>query len=292
VILYARQDHDWSPNSRNYRGFFRLLSELHIPFRTTNRTDHLDPAETRLVVVPEGPSPTGIEEYLESGGHLLVAGTTHPGLGVGPAQRLWTNTQSSYMRVEDNELFPSLPNSNVLFWEGEYLELEADPMAPLTLIPPGQFGPPDKVDTLTEETDKPGLVLKNLGRGSLAFVPWNLGELYYLFSNDKHKAFVSDLVEHLLAGKRQLVTNAHPQVEITIMKKGTKRLVHLVNLLGHSGTAFFDAPELRDIRVQLGGRFERATALRAGKSLNLRQDGRFVTVHLPSLHEYELILLE
>jgi hypothetical protein len=97
---------------------------------------------------------------------------------------------------------------------------------------------------LKEVTDKPGLVLKQIGKGQVAYVPWHIGDLYYKFSNDKHRMFVSDLIDYLLPGhKRQLVTNAHPTVEMTLMKQdGKKRtLLHMINLVGHDATTFFDA---------------------------------------------------
>jgi len=58
----------------------------------------------------------------------------------------------------------------------------------------------------------------------------------------KHRLFVSDLIDHLLGQRgRQLKTNAHPALEITVMKQEdqNRTLIHCVNLIGHSGTAYF-----------------------------------------------------
>ena len=97
-----------------------------------------------VVVVPEGPTPESLVPYLEEGGSVLIAGSRHPGLGFPPAVKIWKDTRSAYMRIENHTLLPSLKETWVLFWEGDYLELEPS-STPMTLIPPSQFGPPDKV---------------------------------------------------------------------------------------------------------------------------------------------------
>ena len=291
VILYARQDPSWNRENPDHRGFYRLLSELHIPFRVTNRIDSLEPSDTDLVVVPNGQTPPELREYIEKGGHVLVAGTTYPGLGLEKPVKLWTDTQSSYMRISDHTLLPSLRDTKVLFWEGSYLELAPSP-TPVTLIPPGQFGPPDKVATLETVTDKPGLVIKKMGNGELIYIPWEIGRLYYRFSNDKHRLFVSDLFDHLLGDKKQLITNAHPLVEISLMRRPDeqKTLVHLINLSGHSGTAFFETVPMRDISIRVKGEFSRAETM-DGKQISIAYREGYSRFNLPELDEYKVICL-
>ncbi|NND08718.1 MAG: hypothetical protein HKN87_20280 [Saprospiraceae bacterium] len=292
VILYARQDETWSRNSQDHRGFFRLLTELHIPFKITNRPQDFDPKKIDLIVVPEGKIPPALEDYIEAGGKVLLAGSTHPGMGLEPTVKLWENTTSSYMRIEDYTLFPSLKDTWATFWEGSYLELQVSP-TPMTLIPPGQFGPPDKVDRLDEKTDKPGLVLKDIGEGKLAFLPWHIGQLYYRHSNDKHRLLIYDLINHLLDGGVQIKTNAHPSVEITFMHQPDqdRHLLHLTNLSGHSGTAFFDAIPMRNIDTGIMGDFQRVTSLDGTEILpSVYVDG-YTHFVVPNLDEYEVLML-
>jgi hypothetical protein len=49
--------------------------------------------------------------------------------------------------------------------------------------------------------------------------------------------------------KRQLRTSAHPLVEMTLMRQANRTLLHLVNLSGHSDTAYFDPLPMSGIRV-------------------------------------------
>ena len=93
------------------------------------------------------------------------------------------------------------------------------------------FGPPEKVWSDKQETTIPGLVIADDGQGRMAYVPWDIGGLYYRHSSEAHANLLSDLIDHLLPNGRQIRTNAHPLVEMTVMDQPARHrtLVHLVN---------------------------------------------------------------
>ena len=147
----------------------------------------------------------------------------------------------------------------------------------------------DKVETTT-----PGLVLAEHGQGRFAYVPWDVGGLYYRHSSQGHSGLMADVIDRLLPNGRQLKTNAHPLVEMTVMDQpGRKRtLVHLVNGIGHSDTAYFPPVELRDIRVELTRKFARATAVSSGERLQVADHGPYRSFTLSSLEVYEVVVVE
>jgi len=270
-----------------------LLTELHVPFKVTNRVTEIDPKDIDMVVIPEGPTPPELDAYIQKGGAVLIAGTTHPGLELSPPAKLWEGVKSAYFRIQDHTAFPSLQSADVVFLEGDYLETGPIP-TPVTLIPPGQFGPPDKVAVLNEVTDKPGLILKDLGKGHVAWIPWDIGGLYYLYSNNKHRLFVSDLIRYLVPEDHlQLTTNAHSSVEITVMRHPDPDRVnlHLVNLSGHAGTGFSEAIEMRDISIRIRGEFSKAVSLEGGQSYPVTVSGGYSTFSIPELEEYIVVVL-
>ena len=133
----------------------------------------------------------------------------------------------------------------------------ADSTSPLlTLIPTAMFGPPEKVWSDKTETTVPGLVVAPHGRGRAAYIPWDVGGLYYRHSSPAHAALLTDVIDQLLPNGRQLRTSAHPLVEMTLMAQPARgrTLVHLVNGSGHHDTAYFAPIAMRDIRVELPGR--------------------------------------
>ena len=276
-----------------YRGLYRILTEKHIPFAVIGNQRDL---ETRaksydLVIAPSG-APVR-EEFLRNGGRLLVTGSAPPPLQLLPKTiRHWQTVRSAYFRIRDKALFPSLPDTDITFVDGEYLELDAK--SPLTLIPPAMFGPPEKVWANKTETDKPGLLLTEYGDGRLAYIPWNIGALYYKHSSPTHAGLIADLVDHLLPAGRQLKTNAHPLVEITIMRQPARRrtLAHFVNLSGHSQTGYFPPIATGPIDVAIAGNFRSARLPRLDRNLPVSRDGKFAKFTLPRLEAYDVVVLE
>ena len=102
-----------------------------------------------------------------------------------------------------------------------------------------------------------------------------------------------DLVDRLLPRGRQLKTDAHRLVEITVMRQPDRHrtLVHFVNLSGHSDTAYFDPVPMRDITVELAATFTRARATVLDEELAVTGEGRHRTFILPRLEAYEVVVI-
>ena len=156
------------------------------------------------------------------------------------------------------------------------------------------FGPPEKVWGDKVETTTPGLVFADHGKGRLAYIPWDVGGLYYRHSSQGHAGLMADVIDRLLPQDRLLQTNAHPLVEMTVMdqRRRQRSLVHLVNGTGHSGTAYFPPVEVRDIRIELARSFRRATAVSSGSSLPVVSHGIYRSFTVPSLKAYEVVVIE
>ena len=282
-----------------YRGFFRLLSEQHIPFAVSDNLKWLDGtggtaaagSSFDLVIAPSG-APKDLMPYVERGGRLLIAGTIPPPSTIVTVLGRRPATRASW-RVHDRSVLPSLKDTNLLFLDGEYVELEPLERPILTLIPPAMFGPPEKVWVDKVESRIPGLVFATHGGGRVAYIPWDVGGLYYRHSSPGHSGLMADVIERLLPD-RQLRTNAHPLVEITVMRQVAKKrtLVHLVNLSGHSGTAYFAPVAMRDIAIDVRQPFTRAKALVADTLLPIARGAASAQFTLPVLHAYEVIVLE
>jgi hypothetical protein len=278
------------------RGFFRILSEQHIPFAMSSDLSWIDkePNKYDLVISYRG-APAALDRYLRQGGRVLAAGATKPELELPPVVKLWKReeTRSAYWRVRDRAPLPSLKDTDIVFFYSEYLELEPRGKAALTMIPTSMVGPMEKVHVDWKDTTKPGLYLADYGKGKLAYIPWDLGDLYYRYSPVYHSAIVGDLVDHLLPKGRQLKTNAHPMVEMTLQrqKQHGRTLVHFVNLSGCSQTAYHPAIPMSNIRVDVAGNFSSARMASAGRDLPTRKEGDYVTFTLPSLDTYDVVVL-
>jgi len=102
------------------------------------------------------------------------------------------------------------------------------------------------------------------------------------------------VIDHLLPNGRQLKTNAHPLIEVTLMRqpKRNRTLIHFVNLSGHSQTAYFPPFEARDITVEVAGEFRRARSTALGLELPVARNGVMGSFTLPKLAAYDAVVLD
>jgi hypothetical protein len=271
-----------------YRGFYRFLTEQHIPFAAVDNLNWLGKREAHLVISP-GQTPAALESYVQNGGRLIVASDTAPEFEICPSVKLWKSPDGAYFRIRNKAMFPSLKETDVVFMYGDYLQVQAQGDSPITFIPPSMYGPPEFVHIDWKDTDDPGLVVKDLGKGKLAWLPWDTGGLYYRHSSEAHSRLLSDLVDNMLPEGRQLKSNAHPLVEITFMRQNNRHLIHFINLSGHSDTAYFNPVPMKNIQVQVKGNFRSAHALRSGQTIKITSNAGYAEFTLPSLEEYELL---
>ena len=286
VMLLATGD------TASYRGFFRLLTEEHIPFIVSENLRWMQSGSRFDLVIAPGAPPTELGRYVQEGGRVLVAGTTPPPFPVGAIAG--RRSTQGYWRIHDRRVFPSMTNTDLIFVDGEYLEVAPLQHPILTLIPTAMFGPPEKVWSDKVETTVPGLVFTDSGKGRAAYIPWDVGGLYYRHSSEAHRGFLADVIDQLLPGGRQLRTNAHPLVEVTVMDQPARgrTLIHLVNGTGHHDTAYFPPLEIRDIRIDLVRDVHRAHAVALDRALPITSNGRFRSFTVPRLQAYEVIVVE
>jgi hypothetical protein len=287
VLLLGRPPAGPPGGRDSYRGLFRLLSEEHIPFAVADNLEWLGRRAVDVVIATNW-APAELDRYVKEGGRLLMATPKPPPLDLGPGVGEWKAVQG-YLRIRDHSLFPSLQRTDLLMLNGDYLELKG--MSPLTLIPSSMFGPPELVHVDMQETDKPGLILRDYGKGKVAYLPWDIGGLYYLHSLPAHRGLMRDLIDHLLPNGRQVTTDAHPLVEISLMRQRDRQLVHFVNLSGHSQTAYFDAVPMSNIKVRVAGLFRSARVAGSGQAIAISYDGKYTHFVLPALDQYGLVEL-
>jgi hypothetical protein len=240
-------------------------------------------------------APGALDRYLKRGGRVLAAGSQRPELDLPATVKLWKRreTLSAYWRVRDRTLLPSLDDADLLFLYSAYLELEPTTASALTLVPPTRVNPMEKVGEGMRDTTKPGLHLADYGSGKLAYLPWDVGDLYYRASNPHHAGLVSDLIDALLPRGRQVRTNAHPMVQMTLQKQQRhgRTLLHFVNLSGCSQVAYHPAIPMSGLQVEVQGEFRSARMVSTARELPLRRSGGYSAFTLPTLDTYDVVVL-
>lgn len=272
-----------------YRGLFRLLTEEHIPFAVADNTEWLGQRAFDLVIAADW-SPAGLKQYAENGGRVLIVSANKPEFEVAPIVKTIPEIRG-YVRVRDHAAFPSLKDTDLLMLNGAFTEVRDSSKPLLTLVPPSMFGPPEFIHIDMKDTDTTALVFKPMGKGTVAWIPWNLGGMYYRHSLNAHAGLFRDVLNKLNV-PRQIKTNAHPLVEMTLMKQNGRTLLHLVNVSGHSSTGYFAPIPMNDIQVQVVGAFKTAKTLRTPGTLAVNVNNDYAEFTLPQLKDYEVVVLE
>ncbi len=287
VLLLTKSGRN-SAEDASYRGLFRLLSEEHIPFAVSNNLEWIGAHPYDLVIASDW-APSQLKRYVEQGGRLLLVSSKPPEFEAAMVVGTQADVKG-YVRVRDHSAFPSLKSTDLLMLNGGFTQLEAEGAAPLTLVPPSMIGPPEKIHVDMKDTDTPAVWARAVGRGQMTWLPWNLGALYYRLSLPAHAGLFRDLVSALMA-KRQLVTNAHPLVEMTLMEREGETQVHLINLSGHSQTATFEPIPMQGIEIAVEGVFRKARTVRGAGELKVSAVDRYTRFTVPRLLDYELVVL-
>jgi hypothetical protein len=272
-----------------YRGMFRLLTEEHIPFAVSDNMNWLGQRQFDLVIATHW-APAELKGYVENGGRLFIASARPPAFPVARVIRT-TPDIKGYIRVRNHTAFPSLPDTDLLMLNGPFTEVESDGSNSLTLVPPSMIGPPEKIHIDMKDTTIPGAISKKMGTGLVTWIPWELGALYYRHSLPAHAGLFRDILARLHP-ERQLQTNAHPLVEMSLMEQDGRKLLHMINLSGHSQTAYFPPLPMSDVVVRIAGGYKNAHTVRQPKQLELRNRGAYAELTVPELRDYELVVLE
>jgi hypothetical protein len=273
----------------SYRGMFRLLSEEHIPFAVSDNLDWMGKREFDVVVATDW-APAALRSYAEGGGRVLIASAVPPEFEVAPVERTESDMKG-YIRIRDRAAFPSLLDTDLLLLNGPFTTLKTAAPRTLTLIPPSMIGPPEFVHIDMHDTDIPALVTERVGKGTVVWIPWNLGDLYYRLSLPAHAGLFRDLFDGL-EPQRQIRTNAHPLVEMSLMRQGGRTLLHLINLSGHAETGYFAPVPMEAIRVRIAGSFRSAQTIRSPGALAVRAASGYSEFTIPRLSDYELVVLD
>ncbi len=273
----------------SYRGIFRLLTEEHVPFAVSENMNWVGKRPFDLVIATDW-APRDLEPYVENGGKVLIVSPVEPDFPVAPVVSK-VEDMRSYFRVRDHAQLPSLSETDLLMTEGPYTEVKPEGASAITLVPPSMFGPPELVHVDMHDSDKPGFVRVKRGKGEVAWIPWDLGRLYYRESLPAHRALFRDVMDSLNS-HRQLITTAHPLIELTWMEQNGRQLLHVINVSGHSQTGYFAPVPMNDIRIRMEGSFKSAQTLRTPASLPVHSAEGYSEFVLPQVSDYELIVLQ
>ncbi len=296
-----------------YRGWFRLLTETHVPFNVVKQDklaaidlssyDSLVLADVKYI--PDADARL-IDDFVDAGGTLIATGQTGFGddwfedrnacalqsLGIRRTTEINDDMRSAVLAVMDKESFPSMHDRDLLYFGDSFVFNDYDDSATgmLRLIPPHWFGPPERC-YWSEETDLPGLIVNTFGAGKAIYFPWKPGALFHREGYDNTIVFLRDVLKQI--AHRPMIEGLPPQVEVTLAgpPDGSFTLLQLVNTSGHFGNSFYEPITMTDLTIALpfGCEPESITRLTDGNAVPFGFDNGRLTLSLSRLEAFEAI---
>lgn len=323
VCLVVPEGSKMYGSSKEFKGIMRILAENHVQYDLLHDSvlespDFLEKLQRyKLLILPDQRSMSdealiAIDRFVEQGGKLLATGLTstcdrkgHPqgrirlqSMGVNNFVHM-PKVPGSYFRIrkEDKAKLRGFESIDLVYLYGEKLDckLEEGAEGLLGFIPECMFGPPEKC-YFTKETDMPGLIARDYGKGKSAYLPWGIGAHYEKLSNHGHARLLMAALRDVLGFRDPLKVDAPPLVEVSFheAQDGSRRTISAVNVSGQLGTAFHAPLPIRNIRftVQAERAPSRVHALRRSGDLPFEYKDGEVSVILEELELFETIVLE
>lgn len=294
-----------------FNGILQILSERQVPFDLTV----INPERWRdyeVVIVPDAGSLdenlcSAIDEYVFSGGKVLLTGKLPPGLkSLGETKLMETRPREkgAYIRIrpEDRQRFkrPLMDKLDLVFLDGAFhvYSLDQGVQGWLRLIPQDMFGPPEKC-YYRVVSDHPALLVKDHEQGRIACFPFAIGSHYQAQCHQGHAELLMGVLDGILETRRRLQVKTHPLVELThrMDSAGSFEWVGLYNHTGHNLNAFHQPIPISNVQIELTPRkqVKRVRLLSYDQELKIRHHDRRthgISVVVPRLKHYDVVLFE
>lgn len=310
-------------------GMYHALIEARVPFEVVHEAwltpDRLDGFKLLILADAAALSDAqcaAIRAYVDRGGSLLATfasslydelGRRRPDFGLADvfgvsfAGVIDGPMQNSYLRLETD---PATGRRHpILEGLGDtpriingVFRVQARPTrefpAPLTLIPGYPDLPMEDVYPRIERTDSREVYLRDIGRGRVAYFPWDIDRTFWDVLSVDHGRLLRNTIEWALNEAPPVEVSGPGLLDVTIWRQRGSLTVHLVNLTnpmmmkGPLREIIPTAPQRARIRLPDGARAGRVHLLTAGVEPRVDRAGGIVTVTVPSVEVHEVIAID
>ncbi len=308
-------------------GFYHALVEARVPFEMVHDR-LLDPDHLRafkLLVLPNiaclsEAQCAQLRAFVMDGGGLVAtyetslydeSGAPRAGFGLAdlfrakPTGRVEGPMQNSYLRLNDMsgptsvllDGFQNVPRIINGVWRVPVVSTQGSPLAHLTLIPSYPDLPMEMVYPRGERTDLPQVFMHDVGRGRVAYFPWDIDRVFWEVLSPDHGRLMANAVDWATNEERPVTVTGPGLLDVTIWRQQSSLTVHLVNLTNPMmmrGPIREAVPvgEQR-VRIKLDGlKAAGVRLLVPGESPRVDESGGSVTVTVPSILEHQVVAVD
>lgn len=308
-------DTQYDESLEEFRGLYKALQELHIPFDVVGQVELPEIAETGMldrydvILVPNmGQIKDDDAEFLDSwvagGGTLIVTGAVGVEDGTTQLQSLPVNSQTEFID-EFQDLWsmyvaPEQDRTEQHYYEGPIVPLihtyglydwKEAAKGLWKKLGFGAFAPPEYIYGNTQ-VDERAAGIAPYENGTSVLVPFPVGRGYFSTGVSVFRDFFEAIWEE--AGTEEAFTfDISSQVEITLnTNRNGQTVIHLMNISGIKYMSFGERLPIPAGSMKLtngGGEGVAARTLFTNLELEIEEDG---TIKLPGIDLFEVIVIE
>jgi len=168
----------------------------------------------------------------------------------------------------------------------------------LSIVPHYPVFPPEMVYPSTPKTDEPGVLFREQGNSRVAYFPGDIDRSLWRSGNADLSQFLQNAILWVQGRERpQVSVKGEGVVELFAWETEPGYALHLVNYTNPNMTRAFVrrfysvGPQQVEFAVPESKRISSVRALRAGRSLDFKQEGAIVRWEVPSILDYEVVAL-
>jgi hypothetical protein len=311
-------------------GMYHSLIESRIPFELVHEAfltpDRLD--RFKLLILADAAALsdaqcTAIKEYVNRGGSVLATFASslyeetgrrrdNFGLadlfGVSFAGRVEGPMQNSYLSL-DTESATGARHQVLAGLDGTpriingVFRLEVRPTidfpSPVTLIPTYPDLPMEDVYPRVGHTTTRELYLRDLGKGRVVYVPWDIDRTLWDVMCVDHLRLLRNAIEWAANEPAPAIVQGPGLIDVTVWRQRDSMTVHLVNLTnpmmmkGPLREVIPVGPQRVSVRLPDGTRPKRVQLLTAGRNVaDLKMTGQTITLTVPSIDVHEVVAID
>lgn len=329
IVFYGREDPEKN-YVQSFRGFERAMVENHIPYDVISTTSFntVDLSRYKVLVLPtaacmsDGTGET-IRNYAKNGGSVVATfetglydtygnkrsdfvisdlfGAHYKGeTSSVNGDDLRSDIQNYCMLTQEHDLLKGFEGTSVIPAGGRFchVEVQSGTTVPLKLGAPFNVFPEGLSYTVETAAGHPMLIASELtGAGRCVYLPNQLDQLHYVVGMPDISQLLMNVVQWAVKGDLPAASDAPDTVYMTLRRQENRALLHLINFTG--GQRYFkQLIPVHDIQVQvarhlLGGSNDiHVKLLSDGSSLQAKLENGYVTVTVPKLTDYDVVVFE
>ncbi len=170
--------------------------------------------------------------------------------------------------------------------------------SPLTLIPTYPDLPMEDVYPRVPHTDTRELYLRDLGRGRVAYVPWDIDRTFWEVMSPDHGRLLRNVITWAMNERPIVEVDGRGVIDVTVWRQRDSMTVHLVNLTnpmmmkGPLRETIPIGPLTVRVRVPNGLAVRKAHLLTAGTTLQPQQAAGTMTLTVPTVDVHEVVAID